>query len=643
VANVNGSFLYPDGINGTTKIFTVGSGATYTVPVGKTFYLLRACNDLGGTHGRLLVDGRYAFFGTGTGQINIGSCASNPAGAPVIVPGGSVLSVGDSGYGGGLSFSLNGYETMPLVTARLFTVTGSASYTVPAEKTLYLLRACNDLGGTHGRLLVDKRYAFFGSGGGQINIGSCATNPTEAPLMVPSGSVLSVADSGYGSNLSFSLNGYEASRLPSPAAASGTPAVSAISELNGKVGIGTSTPGQKLSVAGTIESQSGGFKFPDGTVQATAGGGSGSSVPSPWAVFGPAINYLSGNVGIGIAAPAQKLSVAGAIESTSGGFKFPDGTVQTTAGAGAPSRWSTTGSNVFFNSGNVGIGTSTPTSTLHLDGDLTISKSGTTYLTTETNTYPMIIFKSPPYGVTPPTFGRVGLYADTAFLSDNVFYDVTKGWARDNYTWGGSVVLLQQGVIRFQTQAPNGPDGVINRMFIGRDVTMAFNTADEKVGIGTNTPSAKLHVVGDVVVDGNIAAKYQDVAEWVEACEAVSPGTVMVISGDARDVVCESDRGYDTSVAGVVSARPGLSLGEQSASKVLVAQSGRVLVKVDASYGAIRAGDLLVTSPTPGVAMRSEPIAVGATAFHRPGTLLGKALESLASGKGEILVLLTLQ
>ena len=35
----------------------------------------------------------------------------------------------------------------------------------------------------------------------------------------------------------------------------------------GKVGIGTTNPGQKLSVVGTIESTSGGFKFPDGTIQ----------------------------------------------------------------------------------------------------------------------------------------------------------------------------------------------------------------------------------------------------------------------------------------------------------------------------------------------------------------------------------------
>lgn len=38
----------------------------------------------------------------------------------------------------------------------------------------------------------------------------------------------------------------------------------------GNVGVGTGVPTSKLTVAGTIESQSGGFKFPDGTIQTSA-------------------------------------------------------------------------------------------------------------------------------------------------------------------------------------------------------------------------------------------------------------------------------------------------------------------------------------------------------------------------------------
>jgi hypothetical protein len=165
------------------------------------------------------------------------------------------------------------------------------------------------------------------------------------------------------------------------------------------------------------------------------------------------------------------------------------------------------------------------------------------------------------------------------------------------------------------------------------------------VGIGTTTPdsSYKLDVNGSVKVSGNISAKFQDVAEWVPATHALPAGTVVILNPTKSNEVMASTSAYDTRVAGVVSERPGLALGEEGKDKVLVATTGRVRIKVDASKAPIHIGDLLVTSDVEGVAMKSEPVDLGGVKIHRPGTLIGKALEPLESGKDEILVLLSLQ
>ena len=160
---------------------------------------------------------------------------------------------------------------------------------------------------------------------------------------------------------------------------------------------------------------------------------------------------------------------------------------------------------------------------------------------------------------------------------------------------------------------------------------------------GTLYESLRLAANGDLTVRGNVAAKYQDVAEWVPTRKALDAGTVVVLDRESANEVLPSTKAYDTAVAGVVSASPGILLGEAGPSKAKIATTGRVKVKVDASKGAIAVGDLLVTSDKPGVAMKSKPLSVAGESIHRPGTLIGKALEPLAAGEGEILVLLSLQ
>jgi hypothetical protein len=163
------------------------------------------------------------------------------------------------------------------------------------------------------------------------------------------------------------------------------------------------------------------------------------------------------------------------------------------------------------------------------------------------------------------------------------------------------------------------------------------------VGIGTTNPQARLDVNGDINVSGNINAKYQDVAEWVRSRQKLQAGTVVILDPEKSNQVIASSTSYDTRVAGVISERPGLLLGEGGEGKVKVATTGRVSVKVDASCGAIKIGDLLVTSDKEGVAMKSEPILIQGRKIHAPGTIIGKALEPLESGVGEIQVLLSLQ
>ena len=205
-------------------------------------------------------------------------------------------------------------------------------------------------------------------------------------------------------------------------------------------------------------------------------------------------------------------------------------------------------------------------------------------------------------------------------------------------------MLVGSGVTAAPVVDAVGLDGSDAALTVGNTGGVSLSPSGGRVGIGMTAASAAYTLdVAGTIHGTNVIATYQDVAEWVPAAEEMAPGTVVVVQSGSLNTVSLSRRAYDTSVAGVVSAQPGVILGVAAPSKALVATTGRVKVRVDASHGRIDAGDLLVTSDRPGVAMRSEPIDLGGAKLHRPGTLIGKALEPLAGGEGEILVLLSLQ
>jgi hypothetical protein len=265
-------------------------------------------------------------------------------------------------------------------------------------------------------------------------------------------------------------------------------------------------------------------------------------------------------------------------------------------------------SNTFPTNGNAGIGTTTPSNKLEISG----TDSGT-----------LMKIKS-----------TVGAYP--VVQSGGTTHDAT--WLFLDGTNSAYIGLMNASV----------GSGVFSAAYYGGASRISVLPGGN-VGIGTSTPTSKLQVAGDsnvtgnLTVGGNIAAKYQDVAEWVESSQSLPAGTVVVLDHTKSNQVIASSQAYDTRVAGVISATPGIALGEDGQGKVLVATTGRVKLRVNATQASIQVGDLLVTSDTEGMAMKSMPINIGGVQIHRPGALVGKALEPLAKGEGEILVLLSLQ
>jgi hypothetical protein len=182
-----------------------------------------------------------------------------------------------------------------------------------------------------------------------------------------------------------------------------------------------------------------------------------------------------------------------------------------------------------------------------------------------------------------------------------------------------------------------GDDGVGNDVQIGSQrsgitAVAAYNTAD----------NAYMHFYcSSITIEGG--ADLAEPFKITSGADEVPQGAVVVIDEQNPGHLKMSDQGYDTHVAGVVSGANGISPGIQMQQQGVmeggknVALTGRVYVQADTSNGAIKPGDLLTTSTTPGHAMKVTDHVRAA------GAILGKAMTGLSEGKGLVLVLVTLQ
>ena len=140
-------------------------------------------------------------------------------------------------------------------------------------------------------------------------------------------------------------------------------------------------------------------------------------------------------------------------------------------------------------------------------------------------------------------------------------------------------------------------------------------------------------------------AKAKSTLPCFPVSEKVEAGDVVVMDPSREGYVVGCFIQADPMVVGIA-AGPGNACATPNPSaedtdvvskgQAPVVTSGVTRCKVDAGYGPINRGDLLVASPTPGHAMKAPKPA-------EQGTVIGKALESLDAGTGLIKVLVMLR
>lgn len=356
----------------------------------------------------------------------------------------------------------------------------------------------------------------------------------------------------------------------------------------------------------------------------------------------------------------------GQIWSTTGGFRFPDGTVQTSAVTGSggggtlddaydfggPGAGATIdadagpvtilgagGLNVLW---RLGIQTSSPQAPLEILGldERSILMNGDLEMTNDAGYRGAYLDNAGQLDLgdanDPGAAGTIRLYAsgsaapgirlDAATQTiHTTAIEPTGGASQGIYTKGDFNLLRTSG---FPSVLLDSDNGSIRAYDSSGNVRVHLN------GQTGETTTDILHITGGA-----------DLAEPfpIEAEAPLEPGTVVVIDPASPGSLAESAGAYDRRVAGVISGAGGVNAGLTLGQTDLlgdgqnVALTGRVYVKADATGHPIAPGDLLTTSDRAGHAMA----ALDRDRSH--GAILGKAMTALDTGTGLVLVLVNLQ
>jgi hypothetical protein len=343
----------------------------------------------------------------------------------------------------------------------------------------------------------------------------------------------------------------------------------------------------------------------------------------------------NGNVGINTTTPSTRLTVIGnnvggqaAILGQS--FALPGTGVQGTAGADGTGVAGT--ASVPGGCGSLELCTATGVSGTASGSTFNVGVSGS--VTGGGTGVQGFSDNSSGFGVqgTGPNTGVQGVASTAAFFAAGV-------WGNATTTTG-----VTRGV--YGTSSSNAGIGVHGIAFVGGQ----FETGNSKgailIGRGLGSTRFRVDPLGQVFADGGYVTGGADFAESFAVRgdkTHYEAGDLLAIDRNGTRRMALAQEPYSHLVAGIYSTKPGLlgtthtMFDPELEQEVPLAVVGVVPCKVSAENGSIQPGDLLVTSSTPGFAMK------GTNKKRMLGAVVGKALEPLPSGKGTILVLVTLQ